>query len=105
MVKVPLTALAAADAVIVRDRIETDIAMGKRLGLRTIRVVSGVTRADDPPIAALAPDHVIGSVYQCCQHRSHRIRSLLVRSNRGVLKAPFASHAHSAAGAPQPTSR
>jgi ribonucleotide monophosphatase NagD (HAD superfamily) len=36
--------------------------MGKRLGLATILVLSGITRADDPRIAALAPDHVIGSI-------------------------------------------
>ncbi|MBI5628259.1 MAG: HAD-IIA family hydrolase, partial [Candidatus Rokubacteria bacterium] len=54
--------LRAAEAVIVGDRIETDITMGKRLGLATILVLSGITRADDPRIAALAPDHVIGSI-------------------------------------------
>ncbi|HUG38039.1 MAG TPA: HAD-IIA family hydrolase [Candidatus Limnocylindrales bacterium] len=52
----------AADSVIVGDRIETDIAMGKRSGLHTILVLSGVTRPDDPRIADLAPDHVIGSI-------------------------------------------
>jgi len=54
--------LGAAEAVIVGDRIETDITMGKRLGLATILVLSGITRADDPRIAALAPDHVIRSI-------------------------------------------
>jgi HAD superfamily hydrolase (TIGR01450 family) len=64
ILEVALAALgvAAAEAVIVGDRIETDIAMGKRLGVATILVLSGVTRAGDPRIAALAPDHVIGSV-------------------------------------------
>jgi HAD superfamily hydrolase (TIGR01450 family) len=54
--------VAAADAVIVGDRIETDIVMGRRLGLGTVLVLSGVTRADDPRIAAVAPDHVVGSI-------------------------------------------
>ena len=52
----------ADETVIVGDRIETDITMGKRLGLATILVLSGITRADDPRIASLAPDHVIGSI-------------------------------------------
>lgn len=52
----------AADAVVVGDRLETDILMGKRLGLRTILVLSGVTRASDERIAEIAPDHVLRSV-------------------------------------------
>ena len=44
--------VSAGDAVMVGDRIETDIAMGRRLGLRTILVLSGITRPDDPRIAA-----------------------------------------------------
>jgi HAD superfamily hydrolase (TIGR01450 family) len=64
ILQVALAALGvgAAEAVIVGDRIETDIVMGKRLGLATILVFSGITRPDDPRIPSLAPDHVIGSV-------------------------------------------
>src|SRR5262245_3515081 len=54
--------VAAGDAVVVGDRIETDITMGKRLGLATILVLSGVTPRDDPRIATLAPDHVLRSI-------------------------------------------
>jgi NagD protein len=64
ILEVALAALGvpAAESVIVGDRIETDIMMGKRSGLATILVLSGVTRPDDPRIAALAPDHVVRSV-------------------------------------------
>jgi phosphoglycolate/pyridoxal phosphate phosphatase family enzyme len=54
----------AEDCVIVGDRIETDITMGKRLGLGTVLVLSGVTRAGDPRIAEVAPDLVVGSVVE-----------------------------------------
>jgi arabinose operon protein AraL len=52
----------ARDCAIVGDRIETDIVMGKRLGLATVLVLSGITRADDPRIAALAPDLVLPGI-------------------------------------------
>jgi arabinose operon protein AraL len=52
----------AADTVIVGDRLETDIVMGKRLGLTTVLVLSGVTRADDQEIAKVAPDLVLPSI-------------------------------------------
>jgi arabinose operon protein AraL len=64
MLDVALRALGveARDCVIVGDRIETDIVMGRRLGLGTVLVLSGITRADDPRIAEIAPDLVLGSV-------------------------------------------
>jgi HAD superfamily hydrolase (TIGR01450 family) len=64
ILEVALAALGvpAADTAIVGDRIETDIVMGRRLGLGTVLVLSGITRADDPRIAAVAPDHVVRSV-------------------------------------------
>ena len=52
----------ADDCVIVGDRIETDILMGKRLGLATVLVLSGITRANDPRIAELRPDLVLPSI-------------------------------------------
>ena len=64
ILEVALAALGVppAEAVMVGDRIETDIAMGRRAGLRTILVLSGITRADDPRIAESAPDHVVPSI-------------------------------------------
>jgi len=52
----------ASECVIVGDRIETDIAMGKRLGLATVLVLTGITQAGDPRIAETAPDLVVPSV-------------------------------------------
>jgi NagD protein len=52
----------ASDAVMVGDRIETDIVMGKRLGLATVLVLSGITAATDPRIAEVAPDLVLPSI-------------------------------------------
>ena len=64
ILEVALAALgcAAAESVIVGDRLETDMLMGRRLGLATILVLSGVTRPGDPRIAATAPDHVLRSI-------------------------------------------
>jgi HAD superfamily hydrolase (TIGR01457 family) len=64
ILEVALAALGvrADETAIVGDRIETDMVMGRRLGLGTVLVLSGVTRADDPRIASVAPDHVIRSI-------------------------------------------
>jgi NagD protein len=64
ILRVALDALGvtADDCVIVGDRIETDIVMGKSLGLATVLVFTGVTRPDDPRIPELAPDLVLPSI-------------------------------------------
>src|SRR2546422_1880309 len=48
--------VAAGECVIVGDRLETDMMMGKRHGLATVLVLSGVTREGDAGIAETAPD-------------------------------------------------
>ena len=64
ILEVALAALGvpAAEAVIVGDRIETDIVMGKRLGLATVLVLSGITQLVHPRIADLRPDLVLDSL-------------------------------------------
>jgi arabinose operon protein AraL len=64
ILEVALAALgvAAGECVMVGDRIETDIVMGKRLGLATVLVLSGITAAGDPRIAEIAPDLVLPSI-------------------------------------------
>jgi len=52
----------AGECVIVGDRLETDIVMGRRGGLTTVLVLSGITRPDDPCIAEIHPDAVLPSI-------------------------------------------
>jgi NagD protein len=57
-----LLGLPARDCAVVGDRLETDIEMGKRQGLGTVLVLTGITRAGDPRIARVAPDVVLPSI-------------------------------------------
>jgi HAD superfamily hydrolase (TIGR01450 family) len=54
--------VSAPECVIVGDRLETDIVMGKSLGLATVLVLTGVTRPDDPHIGDVEPDLVVPSI-------------------------------------------
>lgn len=54
--------VSAPECVMVGDRLETDIVMGKSLGLTTVLVLTGVTRRDDPHIGDVEPDLVVPSI-------------------------------------------
>jgi len=52
-----------ADAcLMVGDRLETDIAMGRRVGMSTALVLSGVTRREDLAHSLIQPDYVLDSI-------------------------------------------
>jgi NagD protein len=51
--------LAARDCLLVGDRLETDILMGEKAGVRTALVLTGATGEDDLANSAIAPDFVL----------------------------------------------
>ena len=57
----------AASCLVVGDRLETDILMGKRAGMATALVLTGVTRREDLARAAVQPDYVLTSVAELLQ--------------------------------------
>lgn len=50
------------NCLLVGDRLETDIAMGNRVGMTTVLVLSGVTDRTDLESASVQPDHVVESL-------------------------------------------
>jgi len=52
----------ASDAAMVGDRLLTDVAMSRALGMTSILVLSGATSAGDLATAALRPDYVINGL-------------------------------------------
>lgn len=51
-----------ADVLVVGDRLDTDIALGERAGMRTALVLSGVTDRSDLADSEVSPDHVLDSI-------------------------------------------
>ena len=56
--------LPAAACLMVGDRLETDILMGKRAGMSTAVVLTGVTQREEIAHAPVAPDYTLESVAQ-----------------------------------------
>jgi arabinose operon protein AraL len=54
--------LPAAECILVGDRIETDIRMGKESGMKTALVMTGVTDAKTLEASPIRPDHVFASI-------------------------------------------
>ncbi len=52
----------APACLIVGDRLETDIVMGQRAGMRTALVLTGVTQRDDLTNSPVQPDYVLDSI-------------------------------------------
>jgi arabinose operon protein AraL len=57
-----LLGLAPAECLIVGDRLETDIRMGREAGIATALVLTGVTRREQSAAASVQPDYVLNSV-------------------------------------------
>ena len=55
---------AAGEAMMVGDRLETDIVMGRQAGMATVLVLTGVSRAESLAMAPLQPDFVLQSICQ-----------------------------------------
>lgn len=52
----------AADAVVVGDRLSTDVALGRALGMSSVLVLSGATGEGELAGSPLRPDHVIDGI-------------------------------------------
>jgi arabinose operon protein AraL len=52
----------ASECIMVGDRVETDILMGREAGMTTALVLTGVTRREDLSHAAVRPDYVLESI-------------------------------------------
>jgi HAD superfamily hydrolase (TIGR01450 family) len=57
-------AVPPGDAAVVGDRISTDVALSRSLGMAGVLVLSGATGADDLAAAAVRPDYVIEGIAQ-----------------------------------------
>ena len=56
--------LPVSQCLVIGDNLESDVLMGKRAGMRTALVLTGVTRREDLPHATVQPDHVLESIVE-----------------------------------------
>jgi arabinose operon protein AraL len=69
-----LLGLSKEDCIMVGDRLETDVRMGKECGMAAAVVLTGVSTREDAAQATWAPDYVLNSVADLVgQHRSEAI--------------------------------
>jgi len=54
--------LQAKDCLMIGDRLETDMLMGKEAGMATALVLTGVTQREDIPHSSVQPDYILESV-------------------------------------------
>lgn len=64
MIEVSLASIGVdpADCLVIGDNPETDIELGRRAGLTTVLVLTGVVDASDPVLDEVPADHVIDSL-------------------------------------------
>lgn len=67
---------APQDAALVGDRLTTDVAMGQRVGMAGVLVLSGATAPDAISISGVAPDYVVEGIHRLLPDPETDTRSL-----------------------------
>jgi ribonucleotide monophosphatase NagD (HAD superfamily) len=62
--------LAPEQCIMIGDRLETDILMGQKAGMKTALVLTGVTHMDDIDTLGINPDYTLDSIAQILDYVS-----------------------------------